>query len=213
MSSPPSSLNWWYMLGSFFFQCSSALKPALLLAEPLGERLQFEEDAAVRAAAAFLHLADDAPRDVVARQQFRRAVGVLVAEDVAEAFLLVLRGLRFVVVRDVAEHEPVALAVPQHAALAANAFGDEDAANARRPDHAGRVELHELHVDEFGPGVVGERVAVAGVLPRVRRDLVRLADAAGGEDDRLRAEDGPPAALAVVGQRTRRCGRRPSGAG
>ena len=125
----------------------------------------------------------------------------LVAEHVAEAFFLVLRGLRLVVVRDVAEHEPLALVVPQHAALAANAFGDEDAADARRPDHAGRVELDELHVDEFGPGVVGERVAVAGVLPRVRRDLVRLADAAGREDDRLRLEDGEPAALAVVGER------------
>ena len=148
-----------------------------------------------------LHLADDAAGDVVARQQLRRAVGVLVAQHVAEAFFLVLRRLRFVVVRDVAEHEPVALAVPQHAALAANAFGDEDAADARRPDHAGRVELHELHVDEFGPGVVGERVAVAGVLPRVARDLVRLADAAGGQNDGLGLEDDEPAALAVVAER------------
>ncbi len=64
------------------------------------------------------------------------------------------------------------------------------------------MELDELHVDQLGPGVVGERVAVAGVFPRIARDLVRLADAAGRQDDRLRPEDGPAAAFAIVGQRS-----------
>ena len=35
----------------------------------------------------------------------------------------------------------------------------------------------------------------------LRRDLVRLADAAGGQHDRLRLEEVEPAALAVVGER------------
>ena len=51
------------------------------------------------------------------------------------------------------------------------------------------------------PGVIGERVAVAGVLPAVARDLVGAADAAGREHDRLRAEDLEAAALAVVAER------------
>src|SRR5487761_2386057 len=33
-------------------------------------------------------------------------------------------------------------------AVAAHAFGDEDSFDRRRPDHAGRVELDELHVHQ-----------------------------------------------------------------
>src|SRR5205814_2201458 len=84
--------------------------------------------------------------------------------------------------------------------LAADALGHEDAPHARRPDHAGRVELHELHVDQLGPGVVGQGVAVAGVLPAVARDLVGHADAAGRQDDGPGPEDDKPAALAVVAE-------------
>ncbi len=43
-------------------------------------------------------------------------------------------------------------------------------------------------------------MAVAGVLPRVRRNLERLPDAAGGQHNRFRAKHDEPAALAVVGQ-------------
>ena len=89
----------------------------------------------------------------------------------------------------------------QDAAFAAHGFGDENAANARRPDHAGRMELDELHVHEIGSGVVGERVTVAGVLPAVARDLVGAADAAGRQDDRLGPEQLEPAALALVAER------------
>ena len=63
------------------------------------------------------------------------------------------------------------------------------------------MELDELHVDELGAGLVGERLAVAGVLPGVRRDLVRLAEAAGGEHERLRAEDDEAPGLAPVADR------------
>ena len=73
--------------------------------------------------------------------------------------------------------------------------------HARRPDHAGRMELDELHVHQLGPGVVGQRVAVAGVFPAVAGDLVRLADAAGGQHHRLGLEDDEAAALAVVAER------------
>ena len=79
-------------------------------------------------------------------EQLGRAARVLVALRVAPAFFLVVGGLALVVLRDVVEHEALAFLVAQHAAFAAHALGDEDAAHARRPDHAGRMELHELHV-------------------------------------------------------------------
>src|SRR5262245_24361636 len=157
-----------------------------------------EVDAAVGAAASLFDFADDAAGDVVAREQFRRAVGGLVSLAVTPTFLFVLGGLRFVVVGNVLEHEAFALVVDEDAALAANAFGDQDAAHARRPDHAGRVELNELHVDQFGPSEIGEGMAVAGVFPAIARDLVGFANAAGGEDDGLGAEDDEAALLAVI---------------
>ena len=101
----------------------------------------------------------------------------------------------------VLEHEPLAFGVLQHAAVTAHALGDEDALDARRPDHPGRVELDELHVDQLRARPQGQRVAVAGVLPRVRRHLERLADAAGGEHDGGRVEQDEPAALAPVAER------------
>ena len=48
------------------------------------------------------------------------------------------------------------------------------------------------------PGPHGKRVSVAGVLPRVGRDLERLADAAGGQDHGRRAEQHEPSGLAPV---------------
>ena len=132
-----------------------------------------------------LHLAHDAARHVIARQQLRRTAGVLVALRVAPAFFLVVGGLVLVVRRDVVEHEALALVVAQHAAFAAHAFGHQNAAHAGRPDHAGGMELHELHVHQRGAGVIGQRVAVAGVFPTVAGDLVGAADAAGGQHDGL----------------------------
>ena len=63
------------------------------------------------------------------------------------------------------------------------------------------MELDELHVEQFGAGVVGERMAVAGVFPAVAGDLERAADAAGGEHHGLGLEDREAAALAVVTER------------
>ena len=79
-------------------------------------------------------------------------------------------------------------------------FRHENAANARRPDHAGRMELDELHIHQLGAGVVGERMAVARVFPTVARDLVRAADTAGRQDDGLGLEHLEAPALAVVAE-------------
>ena len=149
------------------------------------------------------HLAPDAAGDVIAGQQLGRPAGVLVALGVAPALLLVVGGLAPVVLGDVVEHEPAALVVAQDAAFPAHALGHQDAAHAGRPDHAGGMELHELHVLQRGAGVVGQRVAVAGVLPAVAGDRVRPADAAGREDDGLAPVDREPAPLAVVAERAR----------
>ena len=63
------------------------------------------------------------------------------------------------------------------------------------------MELDELHVHQVGAGVVGERVAVAGVFPAVARDLVGAADAAGRQHDRLRPKQLEAPALALVAER------------
>ena len=91
-------------------------------------------------------------------------------------------------------------AVLQDAAFAANAFGHQNAANARRPDHAGRMELDKFHVDQLGSGVVRKCVAVARAFPAVARDLVRTADAAGRENDSLCLEDAKTSVFAFVGE-------------
>ena len=130
-----------------------------------------------------LDLADDAARDVVAGEQLGRPARVLVALGVAPAFLVVVGRLRSVVLRNVVEHEAAALLVLEDAAFAAHAFGHQDAPHAGRPDHAGRMELDELHVHQLGAGVVGQRVPVAGVFPAVARDAVRAPDAARRQHD------------------------------
>ena len=104
------------------------------------------------------------------------------------AFFLGLGGLVAKHRCDVVEHEALALGVAQNTTVTTHTFGDEQAAHAERPDHAGRVELDALHVDQLGAGPEGHGVAVAGALPRVRRELPRLSGAAGGEDHGLRGE-------------------------
>ena len=67
-----------------------------------------EIDAAVRAAAPFLDLAHDAARHVIAGEQFRRTARIFVTGAVTPAFFRAVRRLRFVIVRDVVEHETFA---------------------------------------------------------------------------------------------------------
>ena len=105
MSMSASCLNWWYMLGSFCLMCSAAFGDLLL------DPGDVEEHAAVRAAAAGFHLAHDAARDVIARQQLRRdGVAFLSPCVVAPAFFGVVGRLVAVVLGDVVEHEALALA-------------------------------------------------------------------------------------------------------
>jgi len=60
------------------------------------------------------------------------------------------------------------------------------------------MELHELHVDQFGACLVSQRVAVARVLPRVAGDLPGLPDAARRQHDGAGAEQGEASRLAEV---------------
>src|ERR1035437_3638021 len=160
-----------------------------------------EKDAAVRAAATGLHFAHDAAGDVVARQQFRRTLGVFVAHHIAPAFFGIVRGLGFVIVRNVAKHEALAVLVPQHAAFAAHGFGDQQPLHTQRPDHASRVKLQEFHVHQLRAGVIRERLPVARAFPGIGRDPVGAAEAAGGQHHRLRFENFEPSPLAVVAER------------
>ena len=74
----------------------------------------------------------------------------------------------------------------EDAALAAHSFGDQNAAHAWRPNHSRRMELHKFHVHQRRTGMVGERMAVARILPTVAGDLERPADASRGDYDSLR---------------------------
>ena len=136
------------MLGSFFLMCSSPLE-SLFLIQAISRKTP--PCGLPRPALISLH---DAARDVITGQQLRRPARVFVALAIAPAFLLVIGRLRSVVLRDVVKHEAAAFVVRQDAAFAAHAFGHENAAHARRPDHAGWMELDELHVDQLRAGVV-----------------------------------------------------------
>ena len=160
-----------------------------------------EESAAVRTSPPFLDFAADAAGDVIAREQLWRTAGVLVALGVAPSLFFVVGGLVDVERRNLVEHEALAVFVAQHAAFAADAFRNQDAAHAGRPDHAGGMELDELHIHEGGAGAVGERLPIGSVLPTVAGDLVGSSDTAGGEHHGLGAEEMEAAALAVVAER------------
>ena len=148
-----------------------------------------EEDAAVGAAPAGLHLGVDRAGHLVAGEQLRRpaAGGVVVVPLVG--LVLGVGRLGPEHVGHVVEHEAGALGVAQHTAVAPDALGHEDAADRQGPDHAGRVELDALHVDEVGPGPQRHGVAVTGRLPRVGGVHPALADAAGGQHDGLGLDD------------------------
>ena len=109
-----------------------------------------------------LHRAEDGPSDDVARREFGARVG--------------------------REHEPLAVHVAKIRALAANGFADEVARRTGDVEHR-RVELHELHVAEFGAGPRRRGHAVAGRDRRVRRLAVDHPATAGGENDLLRPDE------------------------
>jgi len=181
-----------------------------LLLDVIGRaaRRDIEENTAVWTTTSLANLSANGPRHDVAREQFgrptrRRTLAGGHRRNPAIGFLFSFRELALKHFGDVIEHEPPALAVQQHAPLAAHAFGDERAANARRPDHAGRMKLHELHVDQVGPGPQRHGMPVGRVLPRVGRDLPAAADSARCEHDCLRPEHDEPPALALVAETAR----------
>ncbi len=87
-------------------------------------------------------------------------------------------------IRRIALHEALALGVPEDAALAAHALGDQ----AARPVDAGRVKLHELHVLQRQPGAQHHAAAVAGAGVGGGAGEIGAAIAAGGQDGHLRQE-------------------------
>jgi hypothetical protein len=50
------------------------------------------------------------------------------------------------------------------------------------------MELDEFHIDQVCPGVVGKRLAIASVFPRVTRDFVSATNATGRHDNGLGLE-------------------------
>jgi hypothetical protein len=98
-----------------------------LLGGPPGGDVQ--EHAAVRGAAPRLDLGVVRAGHLVAGQQLRRAAVVVGVGVPAVGFLLGLRVLGAEHVGDVVEHEPVALGVAQHPAVAADRLGDQQPAH------------------------------------------------------------------------------------
>ena len=148
----------------------------------------------MRAAPALANLGVDRPRHVVPGRQLGRPPRVrllALGQGGHPAGGLLVRGgvLRPPILGQVLPHEPLAVLVAQDPALAPDRLGDQQATDAGRPDHPGRVELDELHVDQLRARFVGQGLAVAAVLPGVRGDLVGPADAAGRQHDRLGRED------------------------
>ena len=89
----------------------------------------------------------------------------------------VARG-QFLLLGLVVGHEAVAVDVEQQAAVAAAAFGDQDAGR----EDAGGVELHRLHVAQRGlPGLERDGHADAFADDGVGGDAVQPAGAAGGD--------------------------------
>ncbi len=162
-----------------------------------------EEHAAMRAPAAGLHFAVDAAGHVIAREQFRRTTGAFIALRIAPAFLFVVGRLALIIVRNIVEHEALALVIPQHAAFAADALGHQDAFDARRPHHSCGMELNKFHIEQRGSGLVGQRLAVGGVLPTVAGHLEGAAHAAGREHHRFGMEHLEAPTFAIVSECTR----------
>ena len=91
----------------------------------------------------------------------------------------------FVEIGNLVEHEPAAFAVAQNPAFAAHALRHQDAAHTDRPDHAGGMKLDELHLLQFGAGLVRQRQPIARVLPAIAGDLECAPNPAGGHHHRL----------------------------
>src|SRR6266571_9237157 len=158
----------------------------------------------MRRAAAGLDFSVDGARDFVAWQQVWGTAVLLVLVPRVR-LLLGLRGLCTEELGDVVEHEPSSLRVQKRSPITPYAFGHQNPAHTRWPDHASRMELDHLHVDQVGAGVECHRHAVAGAFPRIGGDLPGLARATSRQHDRPCLEHDELAAVAPVGQRATDC--------
>ena len=159
-----------------------------------------EVGTAMLRAAARLHLAHDGASHHITGQQFGGTACLAVAVEPQLRLFLGVGGLRSKSLGDVIEHEAHTLGVGEDAPLASHSLGDEGSSHRRRPHHARRVELGELHVHQLGTGAGGHTVAVAGVFPGVGGDTPRLARSTGGEDHHRGTEHDEATGLAPVGE-------------
>jgi len=152
----------------------------------------------MRCAAARFDFRINCPRDFIARQQIGGAPIIALVVIPSIGFLFRVGRFRLKKFRNIAEHEALAFGVLQCATVAADAFGYQDAAYARRPYHTGGVELDEFHIHKIGARIQCHGDAVSGVLPRVGGHLPGFAAATGGEHDGFALEQDEFAAFAPV---------------
>src|SRR5947207_1559663 len=125
---------------------------------------------------------------MIAGQKFWRPPRIFTALTITPTFFFVVRSLSAIVFRNRIEHKTATLLICQDPAFAAHAFGHQNSHHTRRPNHAGGMKLHELHVDQICTCVISERVTVAGVLPTVAGNFVRPPNSASGQHHRFGAE-------------------------
>ena len=136
----------------------------------------------------FFDFSHDTARDVVTSQKLRRPTGILVSLGIAPTLFLIVSCRTPIQIRDVFEHEPLPVTVPEHASFAAHPFSDKNASDTRRPDHAGRMELDKFHIQQIRARPVGKRMTVPRVLPTVTSDLKRPTNTSTGQHNRAGTE-------------------------
>ena len=156
MSTSASSLNWWYIDGSRLRMNSGVRREAMSRKTP---PCGLPRPALTSALIA---------RATSSRgQQLGRAAVVRLVVVPAVGLLLRVRRLGLEEVRDVVEHEALALGVASGCRRRrAPTPVTRMPRTRRRPDHAGRVELHELHVDQRRPPRAGPGRARRRCTPR-----------------------------------------------
>src|SRR5581483_1167162 len=131
-------------------------------------------------------------------EELRRTSRVFATLAITPAFFFVVRSLSAIILRNRIKHKTATVFIRQDTAFTAHTFSDQNSRHARWPDHAGRMKLYKLHVDQFCACRVGQRVTVAGVFPTVARNLIGPANPAGSENHRLPAENLEASSFAFV---------------
>src|SRR4029453_16104154 len=139
---------------------------------------------------------------MIAGQELRRTPRILAALTITPAFFFAVCGLSTIIFRNRIEHKTATFFIRQDPAFTSHSFGHQNSHHTRRPDHAGGMKLHELHVDEFCASVVRERVAVASVFPTVAGDSVRPSNSASSQHYGFGAKNFEASALTFVTKRS-----------